>query len=89
MTRIVLRGPAAELRWGYYVAATLGAWTVTVKDGIGELTASVVSADTFRTSQPSLTFYVSRQNSRPWVWPVDTLQIAGGTLTARLGSQQE
>jgi len=84
MNSVTFRGPEAEIRWGYLPAAVLGPWTLA-----GEtLTATVVSHDTFRTQQPSLTFRVNRQNSPPWTWTVTTLHIANGTLTASVRSQE-
>jgi hypothetical protein len=32
---------------------------------------------------------VSLQNGKAWTWPIESLQIAAGTLSARLGPQQE
>jgi len=80
MNAFVVRGQEGELRWGYHPAAVLGPWTITGDT----LTATVVSHDGFRTSQPSVTFRVTRPQGAPWVWAIDTLQIAEGTLTARL-----
>lgn len=83
-----VRGQSAELRWGYYSAAAIGPWTLTVHPSGGALTGTVIRADAFRTSQPSLTFRVTRQNAPAWIWPVLTLQIADGSLTATLGPQE-
>lgn len=74
-----IRGKAAELRWGYQLAATLGSWTL--KDGT--LTATVLSSDTFRVSQSPLTFVVGSIRR-----PIEGLQIAGWTLTASIGPQE-
>jgi hypothetical protein len=73
---ITIRGATAEIRWGYHVAATLGSWTLT--DHVVE--ASIVTLDTFRVSQSPLTWVVGSIRR-----PLEGLQIAGGTLTARLG----
>jgi hypothetical protein len=78
------RGVVGELRWGYHLAAVLGPWTLAMSPGGLDLTATVVSHDAFRTSQPSVTFHVTRQDKAPWVWPVESLQIANGVLSARL-----
>lgn len=88
MHHCTLRGPSAEILWGYQPAAVLGPWTLTVSPSGSALTGTVVSADTFRTSQPSLTFRVTRQNAPAWEWPVLELQIADGTLNASLGPQK-
>ena len=80
MNAFVVRGQEGALCWGYHQAAVLGPWTITGDT----LKATVISHDAFRTSQPSVTFRVPRPRTAPWVWPIDTLQIANGTLTARL-----
>jgi hypothetical protein len=80
MASVTIRGPAGEVRWGYHIAASLGAWTV-VDD---RLTATVVSADDFKVSQRPLTFIVHRPSGRTWSWNVGSLQMAGETLTAVL-----
>lgn len=75
-----VKGAAAELRWGYAVAATLGAWTVAGMPGAWMFTATVLSQDDFRVSQRPLA--VVTPNG--WRWPVKTLQIAGGSVHASL-----
>lgn len=78
-----IRGDAGQLRWSYHVAALLGSWTLV--DHV--LTAKVLTSDALRVSQRPLTFLVPRPG-RPWVWPLDSLQIADGTLTATVGPQE-
>lgn len=80
MHTITFRGPAAELRWSYYVAATLGPWSI---DGT-TLTATVVELDTLRASQQPLTFVVPRTQGESWRWSIETLQLAGTSLTATI-----
>jgi hypothetical protein len=75
-----LRGPSGEFRCGWHQAAVLGDWTITGP----HLTATVVSQNEVWMSQPSLTFRVVRPNAAPWVWTVDSLQLANGTVTARV-----
>jgi hypothetical protein len=75
-----VHGVAAEIRWGYQRAATLGSWTVEDR----ALTATVTHADTFRVSQSPLTFVVGSL-----VRPIHGLQISGWTLTASVGPQKE
>jgi len=79
---VTITGQAAEVRWGYYTAATLGPWSLVD----GQLTAIVVDADTYRVSQHPLVFEVTRATGA-WTWPLTSVQIAGTTLTASL--QQE
>ena len=76
---VTFGGPAGVMRWGYYDAATLRDWSL--KDRI--LTATVVEKDDTRLTQRPLSFVVIRP-STTWSWPVDTLQIAGSSLTATL-----
>lgn len=75
-----IKGAAAELRWGYHRAAALGAWSVTGAPGDWTLTATIFDVDDYRVSQRPL--YVVTPNG--WTWPVNTLQIADGTLTASI-----
>lgn len=88
MNQTTINGRVAELSWGYHQAAVLGSWTITVNPSGCALTATVVSHDAYRTSQPSVRFRVTRQHAAPWVWPVTALHIADGTLTASLGPQE-
>jgi hypothetical protein len=78
------RGVSAEIRWAWHCAAKLGAWTLTDSNGSLQLTADVQEADDTRVSQHPLTFVVSRGDKPAWRWPVHTLQISAGTLTASL-----
>jgi hypothetical protein len=80
MNAFTFRGAEAVIKWGYHEAAVLGPWEMSA----GILTAKVISFDESRTSQPSLTFRVHRANAAPWVWPVESLSIAGDTLSAKL-----
>lgn len=75
-----LQGDAAEIRWGYYRAATLGAWTIEQ----GDIVAVVLEANTWWVSQSPLTFTVGAKLAHR----IEGLQITGGTLTARLGPKE-
>lgn len=82
-----INGPSAEVRWHYQRAASLGPWTLT-GDATGcRVTAKVLDANTFRVQQHPLTFVVPRQHGL-WTWPVISLQIADGSLTAVLNPQE-
>jgi hypothetical protein len=54
------------------------------------LHGSIVDAetDTFKLSQRPLVFVVPRQGGT-WRWPIDTLQVVAGTLSASLGPQEK
>ncbi len=89
MNTFVFRGEAAELRWGYHPAAVLTDWTMTPQGASSlTVTARVVSSDAFRVSQHPIVFTVPRQIA-DWKWPVRSLQIANGALTAELGPQED
>jgi len=88
--RITIRGVTGTLYWGYFLAGTVGSWTV-VRGGPtdpGTLTATVITVDTFRASQHPITFVVQHKHG-VWRWALDTLQIADGMLTARLSPPKE
>lgn len=86
---MTITGVTASLKWGYYLAGTLGAWTVTKTDaGTWTLAATVVSTDAGRIAQRPLTFVAPHQGGA-WRWPVTELAIADGALTATLGPPQE
>lgn len=91
---VTVRGLTASMRWGYFHVAELSAYTVT-KDSLGvwTLTATVGHVDAFRVTQRPLVFVAPHlaQAGRPsvWCWPVETLQIAGASLTATLGPPEK
>jgi len=82
------KGRAAELRWGYACAGTLGSWTMTADPTGLRVTAEVLAIDAYRAAQQPLTFCVIRQTT-VWQWPVVSLHIAGSTLTATLSPQED
>lgn len=88
MNHVSMKGLSGAVRWAYHCAATVGPWTLVTDPTGSTLTAQVVSHDAFKVSQQPLTFVVARPNGQ-WIWPIESLQIAGSTLTARLGPQQE
>jgi len=81
---VTVRGVDARLVWGYLPAGTLGAYTVTRESGRWTLTATVVTSDAFRVAQHPLAF-VAPHTHGAWRWPIATLSIVDGTLTASLG----
>lgn len=70
-----LRGEGAELRWGYYRAATLGAWTL--EDQV--LHATVREVDTFRVAQRPLVLVVGRTQ-----WPLDEVTVSDHRVSGRV-----
>lgn len=85
MHKATLRGLQAELRWGYSSVASVGAWTMVTDLTGGDVTGTVVQSDEFGVSQAPLRFVVPRPMGLSWVWPVETLTLAGDVLTARVG----
>lgn len=87
---LTLRGPTGSIVWGAGEAATVRGWIATrAEDRSWTLRALVVKSDSYRLRQVPLLFQAPRV-SRPrglWVWPVvpQSLAIANGTLTAKLG----
>lgn len=88
MNKVTMTGRAAELRWSYHRAAALTDWTLTTEATKATLTATVGVVDAFKVSQQPLTFVVPRPKSRPWVWPIVSLHIAGTQIHADLGPQE-
>jgi hypothetical protein len=89
MNRAVFRGPEAQVKWGYHLAVSLGPWELMADDRGGTVTATVVTHDACAASQQPLTFVVPRPKGHKWVWPIQSLQIADGKLTASVGPLQE
>lgn len=81
------RWAAADVRWGYHVAASLTGVELVVNSAGSALTAHVAQADTFRLSQQPLVLFINR--ATPWRFPIDSLQIVGDSCNARLGPQLE
>jgi hypothetical protein len=85
----VVTGQAARVQWGYLVAGTVRSWTATkAEDGSWSLVATVHEADTFRVTQRPLVFMAPHARGT-WRWPVTSLQITDGTLTASLGPPEK
>jgi len=88
VNKATLRGAEAVITWGYHPAIRLGPWRVELDAQSLTLNGKVLTTDTFRASQQPLTFTVSRPQGLKWCWPVESLHIADGELTARLGPQE-
>lgn len=84
----VVTAAQAEVRWGYQIAATCRACTVTRTDGAWAVVGTVVQADAFRIAQRPLVFVVTHRQGR-WAWPIVSLQVAGASLTAALGPPEK
>lgn len=85
---LTITGKEAEIRWGYRKAARLSSYILTADGASGTVTGTVAEADSFTLTQPALTFRIVRQNGPAWSYPVQSLQVADGTLTARVSLQE-
>jgi len=81
---VTVSGVAGFLRNGYFLAGTLGPWTVTRSESAWTLTAAILKTDAFRVSQRPLRF-VATHAKGAWVWPIVELHISGASLNAVLG----
>lgn len=89
MNSITIKGVEGSVYWHYQPAGSFRGWSVTRTSpaDYGTLTATVVNVDTYRVSQRPLVFVVQHEHGS-WRWPIETLQIEGDTLTARLGPKE-
>jgi len=81
---LIVHGQTGTIRWGYHLAASFRAWTVTQDGGAAVLEATVVDANAFRLSQQPLVCQ-ARHATGAWTWPIVSLQIVGASLTATFG----
>jgi hypothetical protein len=84
---VSLRGRAGSIVWNARAAATVGAWVATRDDNRQwTLHATVATVDTFCMRQVPLLFQAPRVHKPAgyWVWPIRTVKIDRGTLTAAL-----
>ena len=89
MNRAVIRGPEAQIRWGYHTAASLGPWTLTAEGATSTVTAKVVTHDACAVSQQPLTFVVTRPKGHRWRWPVLEMLQNGDQITLSVGPPEE
>jgi hypothetical protein len=74
-----VQGDAAELRWGHYKAATLGAWAIADQ----ALTARLTQVDAFRITQRPLELVVRGQR-----WAVEQLEVIDDRVTGWVQSRR-
>lgn len=84
---VTVTGVKGSLKWSYYEAAALGAWTVTTVEGKRTLSAAVNTANASRVSQRPLRFMAYHEKVS-WSWPIIELQLEGASLTAVLGPRE-
>lgn len=81
MHRIVVTGDSATLRWGYQVAAELGAWTFEAP----LLYATVLSSNPVVLAQSGLELELRQANRPPARRAVVGMDISDRAITIRLG----
>lgn len=83
-----IRGATGEVRWAYLAAAVFGPWRLETEPGGARLEGQLVSQDGYRLAQEPLTavVHIGRQKL---VYPVISLHVDGGQLSAQLGPQQK
>ncbi len=84
---VTVTGATGALHWGYHVAGTLRAWTVTKTETGLTLNAHIQDLNAFRISKRPLVFVVAHTKG-VWRWPVTAVQMADTTLTASLGPRE-
>ena len=85
---LTLTGHDGAIVWGYHTAASVVSWSLSATGTTGTLTAKVSKADTFKLTQQDLKFRVRRQTGTSWEWPIDSLHVADGTVTATVRLQE-
>ena len=82
-----IRGVVGEIKWHYYTAASINGYAVTYhhQDKRWSLRATVALSDAFKMAQRPLIFVAPTQKG-DFRWPINSLEILDGKLTARLGA---
>lgn len=82
---MTLRGVVGRVEWGYFTAAAIEGYTVTVDEfRRWSLSARVIQSDPFKISRRPLQF-VAPHATGTWTWPIRTLELEHGILHATLG----
>ena len=87
-----IRGTAGSLLWGYRTAATLSTWRIYRReDGQWRLSATLARVDSFQCRQSPLLFTAPRVGAHDgmWCWGIESLEIDGVKLRARLGPPEQ
>ncbi len=84
---MTITGRSAEVKHGYYAAATLQQWTFIGDRAGGTVTATVHVADAFRMTQRPLEVVaeIGRDRCR---WPILAMQCDGVAFTATVGAKE-
>jgi hypothetical protein len=82
---ISIAGPSGVVRWGYHLAARLGAWSF---DG-QTFRATVIESDPIRLAQSGLRISATLGEAITLAdRPVASLSVSAGALVARLGPRE-
>lgn len=81
--KVLLNGSGGKVLWGYAVAAECDKFEVQQSGKKITLEARLGASDVFRLRQSSLIFEV-RAGACRWTWPITTLAVTNGRLTATL-----
>lgn len=83
---LTLRGADGRIVWGYHTAVTLRAWAIRRDKATGHwhLVATVARVDPFQARQKPLLFSAPRAGGF-WCWGIESIDIVGLSLRARLG----
>jgi hypothetical protein len=85
MNHVTVSGAEGSVKYGWHTAATLRAWTMAPTEaGVLTLSGTLADVNDFAVSQRPLKFAAKNVE-----WPIDSLQIAGATLSAVLGPPKE
>lgn len=87
---VLIRGVVGQIKWSYYVAATLEGYSVRrdKTSGVWSLTGRVVTADAFKMRQRPLVFMAPTKHGN-WEWEMVSHEVRNGTVTATLAPFQE
>lgn len=86
--RGILRGVEGRIKWRYYDAATIHVYTITRSAGRWDLRGTVGLSNAFKLSQRPLTFVAPHAHGE-WRWPIQSVEITHGSLSASLGPPEE
>ena len=79
-----ITGARGRVRWAYYDAAIVTNYTLTRDGGRWRLTGQVTASNPLALQQRPLVFEVPH-NGGAWEWPIETVDVQDGRLSATLG----
>jgi hypothetical protein len=88
-----ITGVVGQIKWSYYVAAAINGYTVTrTPENTWRLRGTVVLSDAFKLAKQPLMFVAPHRLGGvdgEWRWPILEMEMADGSLTAKLGPPVE